>query len=218
MSENFIQLNEMPRYLDQRLWDICTASIVEGTQYADLALPCVKRIRAWSSDIRHIPRFIEYHGLSGLTNTLFENHQIGVPLLASMTIKASSAKHQGRWKAINEVLGLTRNKAARGIRFCLLKGSALATQIYSFPYHRAMSDVDIMCSPDNALRLYNQCLDAGFEGPSIDKYSSSIHHHLPAISKKVGQHQIFLEIHTHALSHDLGKQLYEQFLLKMRVA
>ena len=206
MSKTFIPLNELSRYLDPRLWSICTAAILVETKHVNLIQPSIQNIHSWVDSIEEITTTIEYHGLSGVMYSLAQQHQIAVSLKPSMIIKASSAKHVQRWQAIINTLEQLRNDIAPKTRFCLLKGSALSTEIYDQPYHRAMSDIDIMCAQEDAIHLQQQCIKAGFHqalGTSLD----SKHHHLPALIKDNGQHQVSLEIHTHALSFDLNQQL-----------
>lgn len=213
MKQTFIPLDDIQNYVDSRLWDICTATILDQTKHEDLIAPIINHINLWAPKIDELTSVIEYHGLSGLIYSLSKNHDIKFSYTASMVVKVSTAKHLQRWEAISEALKLINNEAAKGICFCLLKGSSLATEIYRESYHRAMSDIDIMCSPNKAKIFYKQCLEAGFSEVADSTYSSR-HHHLSALNKKIGQHNIFLEIHTHALSHDLREQLYWQDINK----
>ena len=206
MSSTFIPLNDLSGYLDSRLWTICSAAVLADTKHANLIQPAIENINLWVGTVQEITTTIEYHGLSGVLYSLAQQHEISLPLRSSMVIKASSVKHAQRWQAITRVLQEIQNDIAPATRFCLLKGSALSSQIYTEAYHRAMSDIDIMCAPKDAQNLQQQCIKAGFNG--FDGASLDLkHHHLPAISKQLGQHQINLEIHTHALSFDLNQQL-----------
>lgn len=206
MTETYIPISELDSYLDPRLWSICTAAILAETKHSNLIHASIEDIQSWVNNIEEITTTIEYHGLSGVMYSLAQHHQIGLPFNASMIIKASSVKHAQRWQAITTVLEQLKNDIAPTTRFCLLKGSALSSEIYDQSYHRAMADIDIMCAHEDALSLQQQCIKEGFNqslGSSLD----SKHHHLPAISKHIGQHRISLEIHTHALSFDLNQQL-----------
>ena len=206
MSQTLIPINEIHSYLDPRLWTICTAAILNETKKNKNFKEAIKNINVWLNDINTLSTVIEYHGLSGLVHSLSKHTQLELPLPAAMVIKASTAKHSQRWQAITHVLK-NINTIADGIDFCLLKGSALASDIYESPYERAMSDIDIMCSPENAPLLYKYCLEHGFSATQVMPSDLTKHHHLPAIYQQVGQHCIYVEIHTHALSHDLKDQL-----------
>ena len=206
MSETYIPISELENYLDPRLWSICTAAILAGTKHEQFIHASIQNIQAWAETIEEITTTIEYHGLSGVMYSLVQQQQIALPFKASMVIKASSAKHAQRWQAISNTLEQLKNDIAPTTRFCLLKGSALSSEIYDQPYHRAMADIDIMCAQEDAILLQQQCIKAGFHGSSGTSLDSK-HHHLPALSKQHGQHQISLEIHTHALSFDLNQQL-----------
>ena len=209
MSQTLIPINEIDSYLDPRLWTICTAAILNKTKKTRNFKEAIKDIDIWLNDINNLSTVIEYHGLSGLMYSLSKHTQLNLPMPAAMVIKASTAKHSQRWQAITHVLE-NINTIAGDIDFCLLKGSALTSDIYDSPYERAMSDIDIMCSPENALLLYQKCLENGFSATETIPTELVKHHHLPAVFQKIGQHSIYLEIHTHALSHDLKDQLHWQ--------
>jgi len=216
MSTTFIPLSDVETYLDPRLWKICGAAILQSTHYSQDIDTLIAEIESLSPTISELTTVIEYHGLSGLTHSLLKEYQIDVPLPANLVIKASSVKHAQRWQAIVKVLVHIQKNIDKEIRFCLLKGSALTTQIYAEPFHRAMSDIDLICAPENVESFFQQCLEFGFTG-STKLEALKDHHHLPAISKKEGQHQIALEIHTHALSFDLPEQLaWDDFQQNLR--
>ncbi len=226
MSQTFIPLDQCPNYLDPKLWNVCTAAVITDLQIPENTLnsngkitdahinSSVETIKQWSKNTTELVMFLEYHGLSGVTHRLLRNHSISFPTTANLTIKASTAKHAQRWEAICQALQLIQNAATKTstttepIDFCLLKGSALATQIYPSPYERAMSDIDIMCSSEHTELFYRECLAQGFYGPELTGHDLKKHHHLPALSINIGQHRIDLEIHTHALSFDLNTQLH----------
>ena len=210
MSHTFLQSSEIETLLDPRLWQLCTAAILDESHYSRLIPPVIGNINGWINKVSELNAAIEYHGLSGLTHSLIKTHNIQLPLSDSMVITACAAKHNQRWRAISKVLQYINKDIAQNISFCLLKGSALVNQIYGQPYQRAMSDIDIMCSPDKAKMLYEQCIQSGFSQVVDEIHEPDHHHHLPVLSKQVGQHLIYLEIHTHALSFDLGAQLHWQ--------
>lgn len=207
MSKTFLSAKFVEQLLNRKLWALCSASILDKTTYSDQQSQLINKIEQYSKLTDGLVQSIEYHGLSGLIYSLIQQYRLQIPREDLMLIKANTAKHGLRWQAIHTLLHSISTNQAKNIRFCLLKGSALAADIYQNPSHRAMADIDIMCSSEDANRLYQQLLASGFSEYKSEKDRLKKHHHLPVLSKNIGQHCIYLEIHTFALSFDLNSQI-----------
>ena len=207
MTATYIPLEELPKYLDLRLWDLCSAAIVMGSNFLDAphSRKTLDKIAAWAPAAEGLEKYIEYHGLSGLTYSLYKSESFNFTETLMLPLKGAVVKHEQRWQAISSVLAhLNKSLEPAGIPFVILKGAALACDVYSQPYQRAMADIDILVSPESAHEVRNICLEIGFT-----EYGSDLqnHHHLPALCVPIGSHTVMLEIHTQALSHDIGVEI-----------
>jgi hypothetical protein len=210
VTATYIPLKELPNYLDTRLWDICSAAIGMDSQYStgEVARETLNRISGWSRDSEGLQKYIEYHGLSGLLYSLNLQEDFNFTTDFNLHLKGAVVKHQQRWAAFASILTrLIENLGSANTPFIVLKGAALASDIYARPYQRAMADIDILVSPEAAVQVRDICFDLGFNRPKESAPDSSDlnfrHHHLPAIYAREGQHTVMLEIHTQALSPDI---------------
>jgi hypothetical protein len=210
MTATYIPISDLPHYLDYRLRDICSAAVLDGfSEHVDAMQAASGKLSLWSNSAHELTRFIEYHGLSGMFYSIYNGHLKESSFHDSflLQLKGAVVKHTQRWESIEQVLeSLHGLLGAEGISFILLKGSALANDIYSKPFHRSMADVDILVDSACAQKVSQLCVDSGFN-IFDEKQEYEEFHHLPALVIKNGQHSIFLEIHRQALSTDLHVQI-----------
>ena len=207
MTATYIPLEQLPKYLDPRLWDLCSAAIVMDSTFLDAphSRKTLGKIAAWAPAAEGLEKYIEYHGLSGLTYSLYKSEDFDFTQTLVLPLKGAVVKHEQRWQAISSVLAhLNKSLEQASIPFIILKGAALACDVYSQPYQRAMADIDILVSPESAHEVRDICLGIGFAEQGSDLQN---HHHLPALCVPVGSHTVMLEIHTQALSHDIGVEI-----------
>ena len=96
MSDTYIPINEIENYVDQRLRNICSASVLAGTEHQGFINIPMQRLNSEEGRVDELTSVIEYHGLSGLLYSLSKKHDIDFSLPVSMVIKASTAKHSQR--------------------------------------------------------------------------------------------------------------------------
>ncbi len=150
----------------------------------------------------------EKHGLSPLVYQHLGKMKIPLDQQIKQQFIALKLRHQkanlARTSALKEILSLFSSHHLEAI---LLKGAALMHTLYEDISLRPMSDLDILVQPDKA-RLAQECLrQLGYAIHKNQNPYLSNHHHLPMASKKVENVSIHVEIHTDALSRDVGDSI-----------
>ncbi len=140
----------------------------------------------------------EFHGLGPLTYTHLKNIAGGMPTGAQQALKALFIRHRRanavRAQVLSQILSFFTQE---NLPVILLKGAALAFQIYPQPGLRPMRDIDLLVKPDDAERAQKILLKAGF--CALDQQAPRMpagHQHLPALACEVEGLTICVEIHT----------------------
>ncbi|MGA2129607.1 MAG: nucleotidyltransferase family protein [Xanthobacteraceae bacterium] len=147
---------------------------------------------------------LEYHGITPLIAPLFEDGRIA-SIAGRQTrrmIRALRVKHRlsvrRREACVDELLTAF---ADADIAILLLKGAALAHQIYQAPELRPSIDIDVLIkATDNArARMCCEKLGYRFSRQHRSPYARWMHH-LPVAEKELDEATIQLEIHTDVMS------------------
>jgi Uncharacterised nucleotidyltransferase len=155
-----------------------------------------------------LPAEAAYHGVTLLIEPavrfLFELETGGTSLHAKRQFFIGASHHRGLAVAREKSIDLLLEAfGTAGIRVLLLKGAALAHLIYASPELRPTLDIDILIDEADKEAAVTVADEIGYvfdaQHPSI---FSGKAHHLPLGTSVHSGFQIFLEIHTDALSSD----------------
>ena len=147
---------------------------------------------------------LEYHGMTPLIAPLFEDGKIAsiAGTQARRMVTTLQVKHrlsvQRREACVDELLTAF---ADADITILLLKGAALAHQIYQTPELRPSIDIDVLIEATDNARARMCCEELGYR---FSRQHRSPHarwmHHLPVAQKEMDKTTIQLEIHTDVMS------------------
>ncbi len=146
----------------------------------------------------------EIHGLSVMLGRFAKEKELALPRAFDLQLKALTIRHQkthaARTKVLADVIDCFDEN---NITFALLKGAALAQLIYTPAWIRPMRDIDILVSPDKAMKAQKLLRSVGFENEDSKTGYLSEHHHLPNSTRTQDDFLISLEVHHDALSGDV---------------
>ena len=83
--------------------------------------------------------------------------------------------------ALLKILGVLGEE---GIPVIPLKGAYLATQLYPDMALRPMSDIDLLCRPEDALRARDSILGLGYRAPIPEFYPNAVHERFGALTRQ----------------------------------
>lgn len=118
----------------------------------------------WPSDWPGVETTIErinYHGINGLLVDAAQRNRWPGALQSAIRNQATA---QAMWDMRHRTLlaELFAQLAARGIRHAVLKGTALAYQLYDIPYQRGRADSDLLVEADGVAQTRAALRDIGF--------------------------------------------------------
>ncbi|MBP7961214.1 MAG: nucleotidyltransferase family protein [Caldilineaceae bacterium] len=140
----------------------------------------------------------QYHGLTALIYGHLRQAQVEMPddvrrTLAAITVRQERAA-QIQAEALTQLLA-SFDRA--GVEALVLKGGALAHQVYARPGLRPMYDLDLLVRAADAQKAQTLLGGLGFQvSAPADGRSGSFHQHLPPAARMVDGQQIVVEIHT----------------------
>ena len=139
----------------------------------------------------------EHHGLSPLAYWHLKEMDALVPKKTRRALKALYLRHRHangiRQRVLVEILSLC---GSQDIQVLVLKGAALAFQVYSQPGLRCMRDIDLLVKSSDAQRTQAMLLKGGFD--LFDEPGFPLpagHHHLPILACQIEGLKVCVEIH-----------------------
>ena len=155
----------------------------------------------------------DYHGVAPLLAPLIAQWRKAlpqaVPETARLTFHALANRQRlaaaARERRIDELLPAFRDA---GIEIVLLKGAALAHQIYPAVGMRPMADIDALIGVADQGRAAEIVRGLGyvFDTRHSTRFAGAMHH-LPVAQIEQSGFRIALELHTSAISHDHPQRL-----------
>lgn len=180
------------------------ATTIVNPENSDALKKCFADIENW----QEFTRETEIHGLSVMAGYLAKNHDLNLPKMVDLQLKALTIRHQKVLKARETVLAdVIDIFEGNNITFALLKGAALSPLIYNPPWLRPMRDIDILVTPDSAQSAQVLLRDIDFKNKDFTKGYMFNHHHLPNSTRIQDGFTISLEVHHDALSGDVDASI-----------
>ena len=156
---------------------------------------------------------VELHGLSGFVNKHMDDHELPIPDVMVMPLKALKARHtaasRARYQTLTEIDAIFKQ---RGIPYVALKGAALMPYLFKEGYLRPMRDMDLLLSRKLELKAADCLREIGYDVPETQpsKFMRDVHQ-LPNATKKVNGMLSSVELHRNGISRDSkGEYLYPE--------
>jgi hypothetical protein len=113
-------------------------------------------------------------------------------------LRARYVQHAHACAVRTRVMGEALDAMHRSrVRLLVLKGAALAGEVYADPRLRPMRDVDLLVHPDDLRRAHDVLCRGGFTTGGV--MPLPWHHHLPGLSRTVDGATIIIELHHQML-------------------
>ena len=194
--------------LTDRGWNGCGVAS-EPTEQLLLRCHEIRNAQLWST----LADEAEYHGVTPLIEpmiaALSRKRPEVVPDDVRQAFVALASRHRraavAREKCVDQLLEAF---VTVGIPIILLKGTALAHQIYPRPELRPMVDIDVLIDPTDTERVVaiTRGLGYSFACRHKSRFAGRMHH-LPAATTTRSGFRITLEIHVDAMSPDQNDSL-----------
>jgi hypothetical protein len=137
----------------------------------------------------------QYHGLAALIYTHLRQAGVEMPDSVRRTLAAITVRQERAAKIQAEALAQILDCFDRaGVAALVLKGGALAHQIYASPGLRPMYDLDLLVRAADAQQAQSLLSGLGFQ-VSAPMGPGGFHQHLPPAMRTVNGQQIVVEIH-----------------------
>ncbi len=150
-----------------------------------------------------LARFAEQQRMAPLFYEHARELDLTLPGDVRLQFQGLSLRHElaarARLSALCEILAAA---AARGLRPVLLKGAALAQNVYPRPALRPMRDVDLLARPGEAAPLQSLLGELGYR-PALPEPGKPVSaRHLAELSKSVDGFSVSVEVHERLFDPD----------------
>ena len=147
-----------------------------------------------------------YHALAPLVAYHCQRLKVTLPKPVLFEFKHLLLHHKGRsyaqFSVLQEILSLYQ---AHEIEAIVLKGAAVAHQLYPTPAHRPMGDIDIWVDKQNVKRAYQLLAKVGFT--NMPPAEPEDHKGYPLASRYYLKTAIHIELHFHLFGTDNDRGL-----------
>lgn len=184
---------------------LCARANGHQKQLAKLA-QIVHNYEDWTS----LPERAEAHGLAPLVYCHLQASEARIPVDTRRQLMGLYLRHRDanriRNRSLAEILG---EFESQGIPALVLKGAALANDVYPQPGLRPMRDMDLLVRPVDAPAAQQALARLGFKVDEKPPPYFSGHHHLPVAQRLEEGLLVTIEVHHRLMRYDVTGAEYD---------